>query len=216
MRFDDFCLIAGAGESPLSDAVCGDFGFVIAADGGAGVLAKFGLLPQLFVGDLDSFDEKPIGCETHIHPTEKDDTDMALALSAGVSRGYRNFVVIGGLGGRLDHTVANLQTALSASRSGVRVIFLGERYNMTVITDRSLDFPPTACGYLSVFAMDGEAKGVTLRGVKYRLEDATLTPNRPLGVSNEFAREAAHISVAQGSLAVIWENADGKTVFPVL
>ena len=210
-----YCLIAGAGEAPLCDALPGAPDYVIAADGGASLLCEFDVLPRLFVGDLDSLGEKPIGCECLIHPTEKDDTDMALALSEGMSRGYRDFVVIGGLGGRLDHTLANLQTALSASRAGARAIFLGRRQNMTVITDGKIDFPPVERGYVSVFALSEEAKGVTLRGLKYSLEDATLTQDRPLGVSNEFVGKPAQVSVEHGSLAIVWENSDGKTVLPV-
>lgn len=216
MTSNGYCLIAGAGEPALAGELPGKIKYIIAADGGVELLSGIGLLPQLFVGDLDSSTSRPASCETVIRPKEKDETDMELAIREGEARGYRRFLVIGGLGGRLDHTLANIQSAHAAAARGSSVIFLGGRQNMTVISDSVIEFDPPSDGYVSVFALGGDARGVALRGLKYPLENATLTPDFPLGVSNEFKGEPACISVGSGALAVIWDNSEGGLVLPML
>lgn len=180
---------------------------VIAADGGLTYLRRQGIEPDWIVGDFDSLGHVPQGERVLRHPVEKDDTDMLLAVRTGMEAGCRDFVLYGGLGGRMDHTYANLQTLLWIARRGGRGYLVGEGTLCTVIDSGSIDFPTTCRGTISVFCPDGEATGVTLRGLRYPLTDAALRSDFPLGVSNSFLGEAASVSVTGGRLLVMWEEA---------
>lgn len=198
------CYIVGAGDCTEQFAPkTGDF--LIAADGGLRHLASRGLTPDLMLGDFDSFEGEMPTCPILRYPAEKDDTDTALAIEEGVRRGYSEFRIYGALGGeRIDHSVAMFSTLLACARRGLCVRLYGGGRVLFTLKDGEYRFPEGCEGYLSVFAFGGDATGVTLAGVKYPLEDATLTPDKPLGVSNEFlAHEAASISVQDGILLLI-------------
>ncbi len=220
------CYIFGAGECPQSIRAEKLQGFVIAADGGFDVLRRNGIVPDLLVGDFDSLNPKGIQNEETAgngqeeadgfraekiirHPPEKDDTDMLLAVKEGLRKGYREFWIYGGLGGRLDHTFANVQTLEYIAKQGGRGYLIGERETLTVIRNDCLILPENTqqtYRYVSVFCLGDAAEGVSLRNLKYPLENAVLTKEFPLGVSNEFTGEKAQIEVMQGSLLVIMEN----------
>jgi thiamine pyrophosphokinase len=143
---------------------------------------------------------------------EKDDTDAMLAVRRGLTLGYRDFVLYGSLDGpRLDHTVANFQTLQFLADRGATGYLAGLTTMVTVVKEGSIRFPAGTRGTVSVFCLGGDAKGVTLKGLYYPLENGTLTAGFPLGVSNHFTGDAAEISVKDGSLLVIWE---GKNGFP--
>lgn len=175
---------------------------VIAADGGYVTLAGMGILPHLAVGDFDS-SQIPSHIPTVRHPVEKDDTDTALALAEGMRRGYTTFALYGCTGGRPDHTFGAVQTALGAAKQGCRVFLVGEDMIGTVLVNESFSF--SASGTVSVFSLSEDARGVTLSGLKYSLEDATLTNDFPLGVSNEAQGETVTVSVRDGALYLLWE-----------
>jgi thiamine pyrophosphokinase len=141
---------------------------------------------------------------------EKDDTDAMLAIRRGLSRGFRRFIIYGGLDGeRLDHTLANFQTLQYLADRGAVGYLVGRRYMVTVVKDGKISFPAQAEGIISLFCLGPDAKGVTLSGLKYTLENGTLTSGFPLGVSNHFAGEKAEISVNDGSLLVLWDRKNG-------
>ena len=181
---------------------------VIAADGGVKHTEKLGLTPDVILGDFDSLGFVPEGAA--VFPVEKDDTDAMLAIRRGLGRGYRRFVIYGGLDGdRLDHTLANFQALqYLADREAVGCL-VGRKYLVTVVKDGRLSFPAEAKGILSLFCLGPDARGVTLRGVKYPLEDGSLSSGFPLGVSNHFVGEKAEISVKNGSLLVLWDRENG-------
>lgn len=202
------CIIAGALEPgtlpPLKET-----DLLIAADGGLEHLQRRGLVPHLVVGDFDSLGRVPEGDNIIRHSVEKDDTDTMLAVKIGLERGYKTFLLYGCLGGRLDHTYANLQALLYLARRGAAGYLLGQDTAATVVRNGRLDFAPGHTGNLSVFCPDGEARGVGLTGLYYPLHDAVLTSEFPLGVSNQFTGEAASVAVREGSLLVMWECPGG-------
>ena len=177
--------------------------FIIAADGGQDALLKMGLFPHLVVGDFDSSGE-PRGVPVLKHPVEKDDTDTSLALAEGKRRGFRTFALYGCTGGRPDHTLAALQTALGGAKEGCRVFIVGEGMVGTVLFNESFTFMPK--GTVSVLSLSERALGVTIEGLKYPLKDATLTSDFPLGVSNEAKEGTATVSVKAGALYLLWEG----------
>ncbi len=192
---------------PLPAIGLGDF--IIAADAGYRQLG--GIKPDLVVGDFDSLGFVPEGETVVRHPVRKDDTDTLLAVKLGLSKGYRQFIILGGIGGRLDHTVANLQTLAYLVAHGAKGCLVGEGESALLLQNSSLRFAPGQTGTISVFALGATALGVTAEGLDYPLESATLTCDYPLGVSNAFTGEPARIGVEQGRLLVIWSGRPGTT-----
>lgn len=201
------CYIAGAQEPGEMAFAPHRSAFIIAADRGLEHLRAQGLEPDLIVGDFDSLGWSPEGENVLRHPVEKDDTDMLLAVREGLRRGCREFVLYGGLGGRLDHTLANLQTLVFLARRGASGWLLGDGLAVTALRNGSLSFGPEHTGAISLFCAGADARGVDLEGLYYPLRDAVLTSGFPLGVSNQFTGRPARVSVRDGELLVLWQEA---------
>ena len=185
--------------------------FILAADGGLIHLQKLGITPHGIIGDFDSLGYIPEGAQ--VFPVEKDDTDSMLAVRKGLQLGYRRFEIYGALDGeRLDHTIANLQTLAFISGQGAVGYLIGLRYMVTTVRNGSIRFASGATGIVSVFCLGKDAAGVSLRGLKYPLENGNLTGNFPLGVSNHFTKDAAAITVRDGTITVLYDIENG---FPV-
>ena len=110
------------------------------------------------------------------------------------------------MGGRLEHTLANLQILDWLTTQGAQGFLAGEKTVATALRGGTIEFPAAMSGYLSVFCNSGTAEGVTLEGLKFPLKEDTLTGSFPLGVSNEFTDIPARVSVKNGSLILIWED----------
>ena len=135
---------------------------------------------------------------------------MMIAVKLGISLGYKSFVIDGGMGGKLDHTIANLQVLVYLAHNGAHGYLLGQDVSATAVTNGTVSFSETETGLISIFCAGDRAIGVKLTGLKYPLDNATLTCDFPLGVSNEFIGEPATISVRDGTLLVMWTgNIDG-------
>ncbi len=199
------CYIVGAGS--FSEALApASQDFVIAADGGYAHLQALGIAPDLALGDFDSLGAAPDAPNVERVPPEKDDTDMMLAVRRGLALGYGRFAICGGLGGRLDHTLANAQALCFLASQGARGFLVGEGVVLTVVQNNELLIPAGKTGLISVFCMGNLALGVTLQGLKYPLTEAALENTNPIGVSNEFTGQAAKISVREGMLLVLWHE----------
>ncbi|RHR07338.1 thiamine diphosphokinase [Pseudoflavonifractor sp. AF19-9AC] len=180
--------------------------YVIAADRGYDSLMAYGVTPDLVVGDFDSLGYTPSHPNLIQLPVEKDDTDVAFALRKGLDLGYRRFILLGGVGGRLEHTLGNLQILDWLTTQGAQGFLAGEKTVATALRNGTLTFPAAMSGYLSVFCNSGTAKGVSLKGLKFPLEDYTLLGSVPIGVSNQFLGQEATVSVEDGSLLLLWEE----------
>ena len=174
----------------------------IAADAGLLLCERLGVRPDVVLGDFDSMDVRQAPADCIRVPVEKDDTDTGHAIRHALDQGYRTLILVCALGGRLDHTLANIQNAASAAAEGANVTILDEREEITFLTGGTLRLPRRKGWGLSVFSLTDRCTGVCLRGVKYRLEDAVLTNRVPLGVSNEFAAPESEISLTQGILMI--------------
>lgn len=181
--------------------------FVIAADAGYQTCRQLGIVPDLLLGDFDSMEE-PVGFP-HIQrvPVEKDDTDTMLAVKTALERECGTVYLYGGTGGRrLDHTLANLQSLLYLRRRGARGYLYDDDFLWTAIENESFTVQRTVdWGLFSAFCLGDRAEGVDERGFQYPLEDAVLTPEFPLGVSNHILEPEAVITVRRGALAVGWQ-----------
>ena len=185
--------------------------YIIAADGGLRHTQMLGITPDHILGDFDSLGFTPAGA--NVFPVEKDDTDAMLAIRHGLKLGYTEFLLYGCLDGpRLDHTIANFQSLQYLADHGARGYLIGKDYIVTVIQSESLAFPATAEGVLSLFCLGRDASGVTLTGLKYPLENGTLTSGFPLGVSNHFTGAEATVTVKNGSLTALYDRKNGLPI----
>lgn len=200
----NICCIVGAGDMSGTTLSIPDGSDIIAADAGFAYLQSAGLTPKLIVGDFDSLGEVPKGDNVIAHNPEKDDTDMMLAVKEALKLNADTILIYGGLGGRIDHSYANLQTLAYIASHGAIGYLIGCGNVCTVISNSTISFDESMSGIISVFCMGSEAQGVSLSGLKYTLNNHTLTCDYPLGVSNEFVGAASLVSVSSGMLAVIW------------
>lgn len=200
------CFIFAAGDFYGLPVCPASEDLIIAADGGYRTCQAAGIVPEVLLGDFDSM-EAPEDRRVLRLPVEKDDTDTLAAVRLGLERGCREFHIYGGTGGRrLDHTLANLQTLLFLRRRGARGYLHGNDFRWTVIENESLTIPQTVdWGLCSVFCLGDRAEGVYETGLQYPLENAVLTPDFPIGVSNHIVEPAAVVTVCRGALAVGWE-----------
>ena len=202
------CVIFCAAEFDALAAPLKEGDYLLAADGGLAHLQKLGLKPHGIIGDFDSLGFVPEGAE--VFPVEKDDTDAMLAVRHGLERGFREFVIYGGLDGqRLDHTVANYQTLQFLADHGAVGYLVGKDYIVTVIKNETIAFDKNAEGILSLFCLGTDARGVNLQGLQYPLDNGTLSSGFPLGVSNHFVGTEAKIQVEDGSLLAMWDRQNG-------
>lgn len=200
------CYIVGAGELAPARLTPYDGDLVIAADAGISHLERLGIAPGLILGDFDSLGHVPKGENVEVCPVEKDDTDTLLAVRRALELGYTRILIFGGVGGRLDHTLANIQTLAFANQRGAEAFLFGEGYALTAMSVCTLSFDARYSGDLSIFCHGPEASGVCERGLKYSLDCATLSCDLPLGVSNSFTGESAELCVREGTLIAYWRD----------
>ena len=197
------CYVIGAGENHGLDFRPSPGDYVIAADGGLRHLEAAGIVPDLIIGDFDTLGYCPDAPDVVRLDPVKDDTDTLAALKLGIQKGYRAFHLYCCTGGRIEHTIANLQLLAFLSENGLQGFLHDKDSFLTAITDRTLELPEKEQGFLSVFSHTEQSLGVCLRGLKYELSDAVLTSTFPLGISNEFTGKPASISVAKGTLLLV-------------
>ncbi len=202
---EKLCVIFGAGEAFAPRKRFGANDIIIAADGGYSSAKNAGLEPSVVIGDFDS-SAPPENTAAHVIKLnrDKDDTDMLAAVKLGLRRGYKTFVIYGGTGGRLDHTFANFATLAYLNAYDARGYLVDRDSIATVITDGKITLPKNIRGTVSVFAYGGTATGVTYKNLSYILDNAELTPEFPLGVSNAAVGNGAEISVKHGSLLIFF------------
>ena len=199
------CYIVGAGDF-FGELLPERDDLVIAADGGYDALLSRGIRCDLIIGDMDSLKTGATTVKTLLFPVEKDDTDTALAYREGARRGYTDFRLYGCTGGRCDHTLANYALVAHIRECGHSATLIDRDYEIFAIKNEKISIKRRTGATLSVFAFSNEARGVTLSGLKYPLDNGTLTPSIALGVSNKFLSEEATVEVRDGLLLLMVEN----------
>ncbi|MBQ1518474.1 MAG: thiamine diphosphokinase [Ruminococcus sp.] len=184
-----------------------DFGCVICADSGYKHAKRLGIVPDVIVGDFDSYDgELPEGVEVIRTVPEKDDTDTLMAIKKAIAMGYNEISLFGALGGkRFEHTIANIQTMMYARENGCKLGIYGES---TLLLQGAEDGEQNYLRedegtYLSVFAMTESADIEYMRGVKYPLENYRMVQSFPIGVSNEITGTTADIKLKSGVVLIV-------------
>lgn len=183
----------------------GAFDQVIAVDAGFSHLEGIRRVPDMAIGDFDSLGYVPSCRSVSRHPVKKDKSDLELALERVVIRRCEAVYVYGALGGRLDHTLANLQLFAQVAEEGVDVTAVDAASAVRVVVGPdAFELPPLAKGTVSVFSASEESYGVIERGMLYALDDETLTNRTSRGLSNELTGESAVVAVERGTLYVFY------------
>ena len=188
--------------------------FIIACDAGYRNCAPLGCKPDIIVGDFDTAPcPEQQDDDIVVLPHVKDDTDTEYAARLAAEKGFDEVLLLGALGGkRMEHTLANLCTALGLEQRGIRATLQDERSRVTFVRPgETRTYPKEEFFYFSAFPMEGRAEGVYERGSYYELTDAVLAVGYPLGVSNEYAEgsDTITISVRKGALVVVETLPDG-------
>lgn len=197
------CYIFGAGSFYGLRSRPTPIDCILAADGGYRYCVQEGLTPDLILGDFDSLSDLPTGIPTLRYPPEKDDTDTMLAIKEGLSRGLTHFHLYGCGGGRLDHTLGNLQGLGYLAKQGARGFLYTETEVFTSICNDTLTLPAQEQGLFSVFCL-GPDVSVTIQGAKYPLHNKCMDANLALGVSNCFQGTPVQITAQGACLLVCW------------
>ncbi len=201
------CVIIGAAPVFSGYESISDTDFVIVCDGGLFHALAANIAFNVLLGDFDSWKGPlPTGdFETITLPKEKDDTDLMYAVKLAISRGYKHFLFFGVFGGRTDHFLGNLAAgAYVASQGGLSVLF-GQKERIYVVRDNILTLSPIPGTTISVLPWGDQLRHVTLTGLYYPLEDATLTNDFPLGVSNAIVQDTQSpvIQIGEGTAIIV-------------
>ncbi len=190
---------AGITERPAE----GDL--VIAADSGWNNARALEVTPDLLLGDFDSLGKKnlPQGPEIYQVPAEKDLTDTQLGVEMALARGAHELVIIGGLSGRLDHTLSNLAILEHLNEKKIPAIITDGRNRARFVRNSGALLPRGGFRYLSLIAADAVVKGVSVKGCKYPLTSAKLKKTYQYAVSNEIEGNCALVEVKKGGLYII-------------
>ena len=186
-------------EKPEADDI------IIAADSGYNNALAMGLTPHLLVGDFDSLGKKniPVGIKTVELPAEKDVTDTHVAIDAAIENGASQIVIIGGLDGRLDHTLSNLAILRDLFDKNIYAVITDGVNRVRYIRSTSTLLARSRYKYFSLIADDEKVKGVDIEGGKYPLKNATILCKHQYAVSNEITGNCALIAVKKGGLFIV-------------
>lgn len=209
------CVIVSAGSvAPGDSAFLRPGDLVIACDAGYRNCALLGVRPEIILGDFDSA-PRPDWPNTVVLPHVKDDTDTHYAARLAAEKGVQEVLMLGALGGRrIEHTLANLSTGLWLTKQGLDVTLADADSRITYVRPgQTRQYARAGYQYVSVYPAEGRAEGVCIRGAFYPLENAVLTADFPLGVSNEFAGPELSIAVKSGVLVVIETKTDQSGTF---
>lgn len=179
--------------------------YIIAADGGQNRAREFGLQPDCVLGDFDSTTlNEDFDCLYITYPAEKDLTDTEAALTHALEKGCRNVILLGGMGGRLDHTMGNIGLLDKYYNSFDHMEFIDGKNRMELLKDSGRTLKRDArYKYFGLVSLNAEASGIDIRGAKYELTGASLERASTLGVSNEFSEDTVEICVREGTLLIV-------------
>ena len=177
--------------------------YYIFCDAGLRHRESLGIEPNLIVGDFDSFDNPNFSVETIVLPCEKDDTDTFYAVKEGVKRGFTDFLLLGVIGRRLDHTLGNISILLYLHTRGLSAQIIDDYSIMEIADEHKREIEP-CYPYFSLMNVSGNVSGVTIQNAKYELTDAEITCDYQYALSNEtIDGKTATVSIKNGKMLLI-------------
>ena len=181
---------------------------IICADGAAKYLMDLNIYPDLLIGDLDSINEKTLkwaeknNIKIQRFPVKKDMTDTELAVESALKQNPNKITIIGAIGSRLDHSLGNIMLLYKIHKLGIDAAVVNEINYITIVSD-VLKMKCRIGEIISIIPVGGDARGVTLEGLKYPLNDHNIKMGSSLGISNKSVSEEIIISVKDGILLVV-------------
>ena len=177
--------------------------YIVFCDSGLRHLEPLQVKPSLIVGDFDSHDNPHLDVETIVLPCEKDDTDTVFAVKEAIKRGFDDFLLIGVVGARLDHTLGNVSILLYLDSIGKKGIVIDDYSEMEIVSNEPA-YIEDSYAFFSLLNVSGTAKGITIENAKYLLNNAEITCEYQYGVSNEvLPGKTAKVSILEGKLLLI-------------
>lgn len=164
-----------------------DDDFFIFCDGGLNHRKKLGIEPNLIVGDFDSFNKEDFGIETIVLPCQKDDTDTFFAVKEALKRGFNDFLLIGCIGNRFDHSLCNISVLLFLHEKNVNALLVDD-YSEMMIVGKEKVFIDDSFSYFSLMCVAGDVEGVNILDAEYPLENAKIKSSYNFGISNKIVR----------------------------
>ena len=202
----DRCVIIGGapiGDYPYIRSMLQESDYFVFCDSGLTHMESLRVKPDLIVGDFDSIENPHMDIETIVLPCEKDDTDTYFAAKEGLKRGYREFLLIGVIGARLDHSLGNVSILMYLTSQNAKGVILDDYSQMEIVTDEPVCVEDS-WSYFSLLCLTGSAEGVTVENAKYPLNDGVITSSYAYGVSNEvLPGKTAAVFVKKGNLLLI-------------
>jgi len=200
------CVIVGGADinnyQYIKSRLQGD-DYIIFCDSGLKHMMPLGITPSLIVGDFDSHADPHLDVETIVLPCEKDDTDTVFAVKEALSRGFDDFLLIGVVGARLDHTLGNVSILLmlDSLEKSAKIV---DNYSEMEIVSNKPAYIDGSFAYFSLLNISGTANGITITDAKYPLTDAVITCEYQYGISNEVLPDkTAAVTVKEGRLLLI-------------
>lgn len=190
------------------DRYTAEASLIICADGGAAHMKLLNARPDLLVGDFDSLSGEELegfrqsGVEIRRYPTRKDATDTEIAVDTAMDMGCLDITLIGVLGSRMDHSLANVWLLKKMLDRGVAGRIVNE-HNEIMLTNSVIKLEREQGWKVTLLPLGCRAEGVTTRGLAYPLDNAAIPLGSSWGVSNEFAGETAEVEVKKGLLLII-------------
>lgn len=194
-------IISGSPDTNVEEikSLCTSDDFIVCADSGYSFAKKAGLTPNLIIGDFDSLKEElPQNTEVVKLNTHKDDTDTEHCVMECIRRGYKDFLLLGSIGGRTDHTFANIATLAFLSEYNYNGIARNNGEEIRILKEGSYEMNNKKGLIFSVFPYGCQSVNVTYKGAEYMLNNKTLTYNVSRGISNVFVDDEAEITINRG------------------
>lgn len=184
--------------------------YIIAVDSGLEKLDSINLLPDYIIGDFDSIKNEVLKKYEDVENIklnpEKDFSDTHMALKLAIELQSNEIYILGALGKRIDHAIANIHILKEALDNNIKCKIIDNKNEIQVITKGVNNIEKLHYKYISLFPLTTQVKGITLEGFKYPLNNATLNIGHSIGVSNEIINNDAKIYINDGILLVIKSN----------
>lgn len=191
-----------------AESIIKDCDLIVCADGGAEYLQKCKIYPHVLIGDLDSIEENALsdfkahGCRIIKYPREKDFTDTQLAADYAAEHGANEIIMLGCIGSRLDHSLANIMLMVALLKKGIFPCIINEK-NKVYITDSIIKLEGKPGDLVSLIPVGGDVTGIYTEGLEYGLSNSTIRLGDTLGISNVFLKDYAQIKICSGCLLII-------------
>ena len=200
------CVIVGGADisnyDRINSIISGE-DYIIFCDSGLKHMHKLAIKPRLIVGDFDSHENPHLDVETIVLPCEKDDTDTVFAVKEAIKRGYVDFLLMGVIGARLDHTLGNVYILEYLDELGLKGKIIDDYSEMELVS-REPAYVDDSYAFFSLINITGIARGITIENAKYPLNNGEITCSYQYGVSNEvLSGKRAKISIKDGKVLLI-------------